>query len=69
MLLVTSPVSSINIVNCGTAMLNTKPEKTALSQLDKFKQAARELEVDEDEARWDERLKKVVKANPKDKPE
>lgn len=30
-------------------------------QLDKFKQAARELEADEDEARWDERLKKVVK--------
>ncbi|MEQ8309508.1 MAG: hypothetical protein RIA72_02285 [Sphingopyxis sp.] len=35
------------------------------SQLDKFKQAARELEADEDEARWDERLKKVVKAKPK----
>lgn len=34
-------------------------EKT---QLEKFKEAARELEADEDEARWDERLKKVVKA-------
>lgn len=32
------------------------------SQLDKFKQAAREHEADEDEARWDERLKKIAKA-------
>jgi hypothetical protein len=40
------------------------------SQLDKFKQAARELECDEDEARWDERLKKVAKVKPKpEKPE
>lgn len=36
----------------------------AKSQLDKFKEAARELECDEDEARWDERLKKVAKAKP-----
>ena len=32
------------------------------SQSDKFKEAAREHEADEDEARWDERLKKVAKA-------
>jgi hypothetical protein len=31
------------------------------SQSDKFKDAARALECDEDEARWDERLKKGVK--------
>lgn len=31
------------------------------SQLDKFKEAARALECDEDESRWDERLKKVAK--------
>lgn len=30
-------------------------------QSDKFKEAARDLECDEDEARWDERLKKVAK--------
>ena len=39
-------------------------ERTVLgnnTQLDKFKQAARELECDESEAHWDERLKKVVK--------
>jgi hypothetical protein len=34
------------------------------SQSDKFKEAARELESDEDEARWEERLKKVAKAKP-----
>lgn len=34
------------------------------TQSDKFKAAARELECDENEARWDERLKKVVKAKP-----
>ncbi|MFD2578874.1 hypothetical protein ACFSTD_10320 [Novosphingobium colocasiae] len=33
-------------------------------QLDKFKEAARELEADEDEARWEVRLKKVVKHKP-----
>ena len=40
------------------------------SQSDKFKQAARELETDEDEARWDDRLRKVAKAKPQpEKPE
>ena len=34
------------------------------TQLEKFKQAAREHEADEDEARWDERLKKVVRVKP-----
>jgi hypothetical protein len=34
------------------------------SQSDKFKEAAREAECDEDEAHWDERLKKVAKAKP-----
>ena len=34
------------------------------SQSDKFKKAARELECDEDEARWDERLRKVVRQKP-----
>jgi hypothetical protein len=34
------------------------------SQSDKFKEAARELEADEDEARWEERLKKLAKSQP-----
>jgi hypothetical protein len=38
------------------------------SQSDKFKELARELEADEDEAREDERLKKVAKGKP-EKPE
>ena len=39
----------------------TDPNPT---QLDKFKELARGLEADEDEARWDERLKKLAKAKP-----
>jgi hypothetical protein len=31
------------------------------SQADKFKDAAREAECDEDEGRWEERLKKIAK--------
>ncbi len=38
-------------------------EKTKV-QSDKFKELARELEADEDEGRWDERLKKVVRHKP-----
>lgn len=42
----------------------TSPEKDRsdqLSQLDKFKDAARELECDDDEQRFKERLGKLVK--------
>ena len=39
------------------------------TQLDKFKQAARELEADDDEARFDERMKKMVKHKPVGKKE
>lgn len=35
------------------------------TQLDKFKQAARELETDDDPKRFKERLGKLVKAKPK----
>jgi hypothetical protein len=39
-------------------------------QAEKFKAAARALECDEDEARWDERLKKVAGHKPApEKPE
>jgi len=44
----------------------TRPEKT---QSDKFKELARELEADEDEKRWDERLKKVAGRKPPTDPE
>lgn len=40
------------------------------NQSDKFKALARELEADEDEARWDERLAKVAAHKPApEKPE
>ena len=40
------------------------------TQLGEFKQAARELECDEDEARWDDRLRKVAEQKPApEKPE
>jgi len=34
---------------------------TDKTQSDKFKDAARQLEADEDEKRWEERLRKVAK--------
>ena len=41
-----------------------------ISQVERFKQAARELEADDDEARFDERVKKLVKHKPvPEKPE
>lgn len=40
----------------------TDPKQT---QLHKFKEAAREHGSDEDEARWDERLKMVAKVKPR----
>ena len=39
------------------------------TQLDTFKQAARELETDDDEARFDERMKKLVKHKRVEKPD
>ena len=34
------------------------------TQSDKFKQTARELEADEDEKHWDDRLRKLAKVKP-----
>lgn len=40
------------------------------SQADKFKRAAREIECDPDEKRWEDKLRKVVKPKPvPEKPE
>lgn len=44
----------------------SRPEKT---QSDKFKEAARELECDDDPQHFDEQLKKLVKHKPVGKPE
>ena len=37
------------------------------SQLDRFKEAARQLETDDDEERFNEKLKKLAKQKPDDK--
>lgn len=37
------------------------------SQLDRFKEAARELETDDDEAKFNERLRKLAQQKPDDK--
>ncbi|WP_415404088.1 hypothetical protein [Tateyamaria sp. SN3-11] len=37
------------------------------TQLERFKEAARELEADDDEARFDEKLGKLVKSGTKPK--
>jgi hypothetical protein len=39
-------------------------DKPELGQSEKFKEAARALECDEDEARWAVRLRKVAGARP-----
>ncbi|MGO8044954.1 hypothetical protein ACC713_18795 [Rhizobium johnstonii] len=41
-----------------------KPEEPK-SQIDKFKEAARELETDDDDKRFDERLGRVAKSMPR----
>ena len=46
------------------AMTERKHRNVEKSQSNKFKEAARELEADESEAHWDERLKRVVKLKP-----
>jgi hypothetical protein len=38
------------------------------SQPDKFKELARQIEADEDEARWEDRLKAIARQKPKDAP-
>jgi hypothetical protein len=42
--------------------------ETRKTQLEKFKQAARQLETDDDEDRFDERLRRLVTRTPEDRP-
>ena len=46
--------------------MTTRPSET---QLDKFKRAARDLETDDDPEHFKDRLKKLVKHKPVEKPE
>lgn len=45
------------------------PEHDETGQLEKFKQAARDLECDDDPERFRERVRKLVKHKPVEKPE
>ena len=40
------------------------PSSSESSQIDKFKELAREVEADEDEVHWDDRLRKLAKVKP-----
>lgn len=48
-------------------MITDAPKNVEQSQLDKFKEAARELECDDDAKRFKERLGKLAKAKPAEK--
>ena len=61
------PASSANR-NC-LAMGKDAESREPMSQSDKFKQAARELETDDDPERFKERVGKLVKHKPVEKPE
>ncbi len=50
-------------------MTRKTPTTSEPSQLDKFKQAARELETDDDPKRFNERIGKLVKHKPVEKPQ
>lgn len=43
------------------------PTSKEKSQLDRFKEAARQLETDDDEAKFNEKLGKLVKQKPEKK--
>ncbi|MCZ6774741.1 MAG: hypothetical protein O7G83_22530 [Proteobacteria bacterium] len=45
--------------------MNTKKAKTKISQREKFIEKARELEADEDESAFEDKLKRSAKAKPK----
>ncbi len=47
----------------------TQDTVTEKSQIDRFKEAARQLEADESEAEFDEKLKALAKPKEKSKPE
>lgn len=62
-----SEASSSNSLNARrkevwTCEMDKTPQ--AKSQKDKFREAARKLETDDDEKRFDERLGKIAKASP-----
>jgi len=59
-----SPASARVTVRSGRFSANGGVMEDEKPQIDKFKDAARELECDDDEQRFKERLGKLVKAKP-----
>ncbi len=53
---------------CPLAMVQRRMENPDQTQIDKFKKAARELECDDDEQRFKERLAKLARQKPVEKP-
>ena len=49
----------------GCEQMNDDKDSKPRDQGQKFKDAARDLGCDEDEGRWDERLRKVVRPKPR----
>jgi hypothetical protein len=49
-------------------MPKAKLESDGLSQAERFERAAREHQADEDERRWEERLKRVAKQKREKRP-
>ena len=47
-------------------MVTHKNKREQMKQADKFKEAARELGTDDDEAKFDTALKKLAKPKPKE---
>lgn len=52
-----------------TAKANPPMGDQQKTQSDKFKEAAEDLGCDRDEKRWEDKLRKVVKHKPVEKPE
>ena len=61
------------MASCGTYGIPPNPRPlmvdTPKTQADRFKEAARELETDDDPERFKERLRKLVKHKTVEKPE
>lgn len=64
---VTETQCGIPVARNSTHSSSVKAMPKQSDQLDKFKQAARELETDDDEKRFDERLGKIARQKPSDK--
>lgn len=48
--------------------VSKKPQEQTASQLERFKQAARELGADESARAFEDKLKRIAKAKPKPEP-